>query len=157
MTTYFLHGLDSSGQGTKGAFFAGNFPQVRRPDFFGDLTDRLTQLQDMCGDDRDLTLIGSSFGGLMATCFAIDRPQQVARLILLAPALNFAAYVPPETLIEIPTLLVVGRHDVVTPPDPVLPLARRTFACLEEQLVDDDHMLHETFRRLPWHTLIPTP
>lgn len=157
MTTYFLHGLDSSGRGTKGTFFLRTFPQVRCPDFSGDLATRLTQLQHLCADQRQLTLIGSSFGGLMATCFAIDRPEQVARLILLAPALNFAEYVPPETAIEIPTLLVVGRRDVVTPPDPVLPLARKTFACLEEQLVDDDHMLHDTFRRLPWHELIPTP
>ena len=36
-TTYFLHGLDSSGSGTKGRFFALNFPHVVCPDFAGPL------------------------------------------------------------------------------------------------------------------------
>lgn len=156
MTTFFLHGLDSSGRGTKGSYFSENFPQVVCPDFSGGLPERLDTLAALCAEQEGLTLIGSSFGGLMATCFAITNPQKVKQLILLAPALNFAAYVPPENMIAIPTLLVIGTHDVVTPPRQVLPLARKTFSRLEERTVDDDHMLHRTFGTLPWQELIPT-
>jgi pimeloyl-ACP methyl ester carboxylesterase len=74
--TLFLHGLDSSSRGTKGRFFTENFPDIIAPDFTGSLQDRMRALETICrGLDR-LTLIGSSFGGLMATCFAIAQPEQ---------------------------------------------------------------------------------
>ena len=122
--TLFLHGLDSSSGGTKGRFFTENFPDIIAPDFTGSLQDRMQALETICrGLDR-LTLIGSSFGGLMATCFAIAHPERVQRLILLAPALNFPGFSPPASLLTIPTLLVIGRNDTVTPPDLVIPAAR---------------------------------
>lgn len=153
-TTIFLHGLDSSGRGTKGRFLAVNFPEVLCPDFSGSLQDRLDQLALLCTGQKELVLIGSSFGGLMATCFALANPGCVRRLILLAPALNFTEYVPPARPIDIPTLLVIGKHDTVTPPELVLPLAERTFADLTVTLVDDDHLLHATFPTLEWPVLI---
>jgi len=154
MTTFFLHGLDSSSRGTKGRYFTENFPEVICPDFSGTLDERVEQFTTLCAQHNDLLLVGSSFGGLMATVFAITHPGRVQRLILLAPALNFGGYTPPETMLVIPTLLVIGKNDVVTPPDQVLPLARNTFARLEEQLANDDHMLHDTFQSLPWPELI---
>jgi pimeloyl-ACP methyl ester carboxylesterase len=153
-TTYFLHGLDSSGSGTKGRFFARNFPHVVCPDFAGPLSDRLCQLERLCENEQQLILIGSSFGGLMAACFAAQQHQKVIRLILLAPALNFADYQPPAQKLSIPVLLVVGRHDTVTPPDLVVPLAEATFASLETRIEEDDHLLHNTFHRLDWPKLI---
>lgn len=149
-TTIFLHGLDSSSRGTKGSYLTKNFPEVLCPDFFGSLQERLKQLAVLCTGRDDLNLIGSSFGGLMATCYAISNRRNVKQLTLLAPALNCAEYTPPAQLLNIPTLLVIGRHDTVTPPDLVLPKAEKTFGNLEVMLVDDDHMLHGTFRTLPW-------
>lgn len=153
-TTIFLHGLESSSQGSKGRFFTENFPQVVSPDFSGDLATRLMQLQKLCKNTSDLTLIGSSFGGLMATSYAIEFPENVKKLILLAPALNFEKFQPPPTKLEIPTLLIVGENDDVTPPSLVLPLARDTFSNIEIRLKDDDHMLHQTFARLDWAKLL---
>ncbi len=153
-TSYFLHGLDSSGNGTKGRFFADNFPHIVRPDFTGSLADRLKQLAELCANQQDLLFIGSSFGGLMATCYAIDHPQATARLILLAPALNFAKYQPPVQLLQIPTLCIIGSHDIVTPAAVVSPLAQATFAQLTIDIVDDDHLLHATFPRLDWHHML---
>lgn len=153
-TTLFLHGLDSSGQGTKGRFFQAHFPQVRCPDFSGDLDQRLARLEGLCAGQDGLTLIGSSFGGLMATCFAGRHPDRVARLILLAPALNFTGYQPPATRLAVPTLLVMGRHDTVCPPALVLPLAEATFARLVIEQGDDDHMLARLFPRLDWQGLL---
>ncbi|SHO51307.1 alpha/beta fold hydrolase [Desulfopila aestuarii] len=154
MSIFFLHGLDSSGQGAKGRYFSEKFPQVLCPDFSGDLKERLHQFATLSANHQNLTLIGSSFGGLMATCFAIAHPERVQQLILLAPALNFGDYTPPQTLLNVPTLLVIGKQDVVTPPNLVLPLARKTFANLKEQLVEDDHMLHHAFYAIPWQELL---
>jgi pimeloyl-ACP methyl ester carboxylesterase len=151
---YFLHGLDSSGSGTKGRYFAINFPQVIRPDFAGSLPARLRQLTAICIDQQQLLFIGSSFGGLMATCYAIKHPEKVARLILLAPALNFTGYRPPAHPLQVPTVLIIGQGDTVTPVNVVTPLARATFADLAIDIVDDDHLLHATFDRLNWKHLL---
>lgn len=153
MTTYFLHGLDSSGRGTKGKFFNHHFPQVQCPDFSGTLSERVAQLATLCGEKSNLTFIGSSFGGLMATVYACDHPERIRQLVLLAPALNFE-YTPPAAQLEIPTLLVIGEKDDVCPPRLVIPAAEQTFANLELQVVDDDHMLHTTFRKIDWQKYI---
>ena len=151
---YFLHGLDSSGNGTKGRYFASHFPDIIRPDFEGSLTSRLKQLEHLCYENKNITLIGSSFGGLMASCFAANNREKVSRLILMAPALNFEDYTPPEPAIDVPTLLIIGQHDDVTPMDPVLDLARKTFTNLTIWISDDDHMLHNTFTHLDWGKLL---
>ena len=124
-TPLFLHGLDSSIQGTKARWFARHFPNVRMQDYHGSLEERLEQLAVQCRGLSGLVLVGSSFGGLMATCHAIRHPEQCEWLILLAPALNFAEFVPPPEKIAIPTRIIIGRDDVVTPPALVLPIARR--------------------------------
>ena len=151
---FFLHGLDSSSLGTKAQYFSGNFPDIICPDFHGNLEERLAQLETLCKNAANLLLIGSSFGGLMATCFAISHPEQVKRLILLAPALNFAGFSPPARQISIPTLLIIGKDDTVTPPHLVLPLAQKTFSHLDLHLVDDDHLLRESFLSLNWPELV---
>jgi len=150
----FLHGLDSSGRGNKGHFFQEHFADVYCPDFNGDLEERMLSLEEIVGDRKSLTLVGSSFGGLMATCLAVSRPQAVGRLILLAPALNMGGFQPPPEKIGIPTLLVIGRRDTSTPPRLVLPLARASFSALEIHEVDDDHQLRETFPKMDWRRLL---
>lgn len=152
--TFFLHGLDSSGQGTKGCYFAEHFPHVHRPDFAGTLENRLSRLTHLCRNKQGLVLIGSSFGGLMATSYAITHPDKVDRLILLAPALNFADYRPPVRKLTVPCLLVIGRYDTITPPALVIPLAEASFANLEIRVEDDDHMLHRSFSSLDWSTIL---
>lgn len=154
--SFFLHGLDSTGQGTKGRYFAEHFPHIRRPDFSGSLENRLGRLTELCRNEQHLILIGSSFGGLMATSYAAAYPARVDRLILLAPALNFTGYRPPARKLATPCLLVIGRHDTVTPADLVVPLAEATFANLEIRIEDDDHMLHKSFMELPWSTMLST-
>jgi pimeloyl-ACP methyl ester carboxylesterase len=150
-SVYFLHGLDSSGRGTKGTFFTTSFPHVHCPDFSGSLNRRLEALRKICAGKSDLILIGSSYGGLMATCFTIESPERVRQLILLAPALNYESFSPPSTgKLDVPVHLIMGRYDTVTPPDQVIPLAEKTFNNLEIHLEEDDHMLHSSFARLNW-------
>jgi len=151
---YFLHGLDSSGQGTKGTWFGEHFPQMGRPDFEGTLSERIAQLEDLCRGKDGLTFVGSSFGGLMAAIYAQRNPNSCARLILLAPALNFEEYVVPQQKIAVPTLLVIGKYDTVTPPDLVLPLAEQSFLDIEVRVEEDDHMLHTAFFAMDWKRLL---
>lgn len=150
---FFLHGLDSSGQGNKGRFFAEHFPHIHCPNFAGTLANRLHQLTNLCQDFTNLILVGSSFGGLMATCYARDFPAKVTRLILLAPALNFEEFSPPATKLQVPITLIIGCDDTVTPPDQVIPLAQQTFSNLEIRIEEDDHMLQKTFLDMAWHEL----
>ena len=150
----FLHGLDSSIEGTKAQWFRHHFPGVRLQNYTGDLDERLAQLEEqVAGLDR-LILVGSSFGGLMAACFALRSPERCRRLVLLAPALNFVDFHPPAAPIAVPTLVVTGAHDTVCPPALILPLARASFADLTVRLEDDDHMLHRTFPSLDWPQLL---
>jgi pimeloyl-ACP methyl ester carboxylesterase len=150
----FLHGLDSSIQGTKARWFQRHFPQVQMRNYDGDLNRRLIQLDGQVRGIQQLILVGSSFGGLMATCFAIRHPEKCRRLVLLAPALNFAGYQAPPEKISVPTLLVMGRHDTVCPPELVLPRAEATFSNIEVRIEDDDHMLHTSFPALDWSNLL---
>jgi pimeloyl-ACP methyl ester carboxylesterase len=154
---FFLHGLDSSIRGTKAQWFKRHFPEMRLHDFDGDLDRRLAQLEEQAtGLDR-LILVGSSFGGLMAACFAARHPERCRRLVLLAPALNFSDYRPPATPLAVPTLLVIGEHDSVCPPDLVLPLAQASFNNLQVRLENDDHLLRRTFPALDWPSLLGIP
>ena len=153
-TPLFLHGLDSSIRGTKGQWLHLHFPAVRMHDYHGELNQRLDQLEKEVADLANLILIGSSFGGLMAACFALRQPQRCRRLVLLAPALNFPDFHPPSLAIAVPTLVVIGTQDTVCPPDLVLPRARATFSALEVRLEEDDHMLHRTFPALDWPRLL---
>lgn len=89
----------------------------------------------------------------MATCFAIKHRETVANLVLLAPALNYGQYRAPEKMLTTPTILIVGKNDTVTPADKIIPLAEDTFVHLEVRVEDDDHMLHNTFKKLNWQKL----
>ena len=152
----FLHGQDSSGQGTKGRFLRARVPNLLAPDFAGSLDDRMRRMEDLLAPvTHPLILVGSSFGGLMAAAFAIRHPDRLRRLVLLAPAFDATHPSPlPSKPLDMPVFLCIGQRDSVTPPAVVLPVARRLFSCLEIREVDDDHLLHAHFRELEWASLL---
>ena len=76
----FLHGLDSSSQGTKGKYFKEKFPGMLVPDFSGSLSIRMEKLYDILSGKTEITLIGSSYGGLMATIFTLENEAKVKNL-----------------------------------------------------------------------------
>lgn len=151
---YFLHGLDSSNRGTKGRYFAAHFPEVYSHNYPGSLSERNNALRQQIKGQNNVTLIGSSFGGLMAACTAIEQPENIKQLILLAPALNFEEFSPPQKKCEVPATLIIGKNDTICPADTVIPLAEKTFKQLKVQVVDDDHMLHKTFYEQDWQQII---
>lgn len=151
----FLHGLDSSSLGTKARFFKDKFPETIVPDFSGSLKNRMNALDLLLHKQDNLTLVGSSFGGLMASIFAIEHPHAVKKVILLAPALNFPEfqdYSSKKT--AVPAWLFIGSDDTVTPPIPVQKAAKAAFTHLTIVPLTDDHLLHKTFRKLPWKELL---
>jgi len=151
----YLHGLDSNSQTYKAAVIRAVYPDLITPDFIGFLDERMRQLYPILGDASNWTLIGSSFGGLMAALFATQRPAQVHKLILLAPALmlsEFAEHLP--TPIDVPTIIIHGTQDTVVPVEIIQPLAERVFRHLDYRLVDDDHRLHKSAQELDWKSLL---
>jgi uncharacterized protein len=102
MFALYLHGFASSAQSSKAAFFRTRLSkhgvEVLTPDFnapdFSTLT--VTRMLDQVGDvlgslpaDEEIALIGSSLGGFVAVHSAVRYPDRVARIVLLAPALDF--------------------------------------------------------------------
>lgn len=151
----FIHGLDSSNQGTKSVFFRERYPDMMIPNFTGDLPERMAALEDVLSDSSGIRFVGSSFGGLMASIFAMQHELRVDRMILLAPAINRISEAPyVKRKISIPVHIYHGTHDEVIPPKEVEREAKDLFQHLTFHIVDDDHFLHRTFRAIDWDGLL---
>jgi pimeloyl-ACP methyl ester carboxylesterase len=151
----FIHGLDGSSQGVKARLLRGLYPQVLTPDFRGGLDERMQTLYQLLEAKSSWTIVGSSFGGLMAALFTSQRPSQVRKLILLAPALvwpDFASS-PPQP-ISVPTIVYHGSRDEIIPLEPVRQLAKQVFLQLDFRIVDDDHGLYQTVHALDWADIL---
>jgi len=153
-TLVFIHGLESTAQGTKGQFFRQFFPQVIIEDYTGDFVTRMLKLKDLLSGKTDLILVGSSYGGLMATQYAIENEDRVKKMILLAPALNLPEFRPPHTKLHLPVIIYHGIDDNIVDPYTVKTIARKYFSNLEHNFVDDDHSLHKTFPLINWKKLL---
>lgn len=155
MNLIFLHGLEGSSQGVKATLLREQFPGILTPDFRGPLSERMDALGVIVVERSGWTMIGSSFGGLMAALFACQHPGQVEKLILFAPALiwpDFAAN-PPEP-IEVPTIIYHGKQDKIVPLEATRHLAETVFSNLDFRAVDDDHGLYHTVHEIDWGELV---
>lgn len=151
----FIHGLDSSNKGTKAVYFRDRYPDMIVPHFTGALEQRMQALAEILGPEHDILIVGSSFGGLMATLYAREHPDHIRRMILLAPALNLLAPLgDPAPAVSCPVLIYHGTEDRVIPLTEVEALAPRLFGDLAFHRVEDDHFLHRTFPRLDWDRLL---
>ena len=151
----FLHGLESSNKGVKAVFFRKNFPQMIVPTFTGDLVSRMEKLRKILAEKSEIILVGSSFGGLMAAIFAMEKPHLVKKLILLAPAIHMIKNAPATIrTISTPVQIYHGDKDEVIPLEDVESVARDLFQNLVFNIVQDDHSLHKTFRTIDWKKLL---
>ena len=150
----FIHGLESSDQGTKAVFFRENYPDMMTPHFTGSLHERMEKLTGILLHQTAVTLVGSSFGGLMASVFTLENEARVRKLILLAPAINLmdASYRKMKT--AVPAWVYHGRQDEVIDIQEVQRVAETLFADLRFHAVEDDHFLHKTFKAMPWDRLL---
>ncbi|MHA1795335.1 MAG: alpha/beta hydrolase [Promethearchaeia archaeon] len=152
----FLHGYESSGKGFKAEFLRQIFSKIQTPTLTGDLSARMEQILPLFLEHERWVIIGSSYGGLMATLLAQKYPSRISRLVLLAPALIPPLFTPDPSLspIDIPTDIFHGLNDDVVPLETVKPIVKKIFSNLEYHIVDDDHRLHSTTRQIPWENLL---
>ena len=151
----FLHGLEGSSQGVKATMLRSLFPGILTPDFSGLLEERMRKLNGILGAETGWTLIGSSFGGLMAAIFAHQHPDQVNKLILLAPAITLPDFKgTPQQPVRVPTTIVHGTRDELLPIEGVRKIAEKIFLNLSFVTVDDDHGLYQTAQNLDWFALL---
>jgi pimeloyl-ACP methyl ester carboxylesterase len=152
----FIHGSGGDKSQTyKARILRGIFPGMLTPDFDGDLPERMEQLEAILGNETGWILIGSSLGGLMAALFALQHPDQVSKLILLAPALTLPGFSRRlASKISTPTIIIQGTRDELIPLEPARRLAEKVFPNLTYLVVEDDHRLHKTAEGLDWKKLL---
>lgn len=100
----------------------------------------------------------------MGAIFTCEHPDQVRKLVLLAPALilpQFAPFHDTSTSlstgrepVSVPTTIIHGIQDTIVPLEKVREIAQKVFTNLTYKIVDDDHSLHNTADRLNWKTVI---
>jgi pimeloyl-ACP methyl ester carboxylesterase len=151
----FLHGLESSNKGTKSVFFRERYPDMIIPNFTGPFQQRMDKLNKILSGKKDIRLVGSSFGALMATLFSMQHEPSVEKIILLAPAINLIEFAPHESKqISVPVWIYHGKDDQVIPLAQVEPIAKEVFQNLSFSVVEDDHYLHNTFKTIDWDSLL---
>ncbi|MEJ2249176.1 MAG: alpha/beta fold hydrolase [Candidatus Lokiarchaeota archaeon] len=164
MKYIFIHGLESSGKGFKGKFFKRTIPGILTPTFepFDPfisnkmlLDKRMKQLIEVLSPKEPWILIGSSFGGLMASLYALENPKKVEKMVLLAPLLATMDLEPSNyEYFTKPVVIFHGKNDNVIPIGPTRKRAEKVFQDLSYIIVDDDHMLHKTVESLNWLELL---
>lgn len=151
----FIHGLESSNRGTKALFFKKKYPDMAIPNFKGDLPERMKKLESVLSGKSGITLVGSSFGGLMATLYTLANESRVDKVILLAPAIHLLDRTLKEIRhIAVPATIYHGTDDEVIPLQRVEEAAKNIFSNLTFNRVEDDHSLHRTFEAINWDQLL---
>ncbi|MFX1366389.1 MAG: hypothetical protein ACFFCE_04535 [Promethearchaeota archaeon] len=160
----FIHGLISSGDGFKGQLLRKILPGCLTPTFLPYnsnksivllFKERMEQLIPILDEKNEWLIIGSSFGGLMATVYTLDKPYKISKLILLAPylstpLLNLKLYSP----VDVPVIVFHGKYDKEVSVDRVKKVAVKLFTNLRYNIVNDDHTLKKTVKMLNWNDII---
>lgn len=138
---YFFHGLESGPVGTKSLALEEHF-QVESPDFQGmDIWERLEKADEVTKGQRDLVVVGSSYGGLLTALLYDRRPERFWGYVLMAPALHLEAaeqleaMAPPER-----AEVIHGVDDEVVPLEAVKEVCEGFGLGIKE--VQDNHRLH---------------
>ncbi len=150
---FFLHGLESSPKGTKAQLIKKKYPGCTIPSLTPDIKERREVLRELVTESS--WIIGSSLGGLSALIFAMQKPEFVQAMILLAPAVGFfdtgffneeEMKIVESTFIpgDIPTTIIAGLNDEVIPMFSIEKLIQRSpnKKNIDFIKVDDDHSLN---------------
>lgn len=137
MKIVFLHGLESGPHGSKYQALTERFGPVISPDCSEvyDPLERLKIIRAELANEKELLVVGSSMGGLMALLLQQAEPEKVAGMVLCAPAIHR-----PETPAFAydtlpPTIVIHGTSDDVVPFEASRVFGDRLIA------VSDDHRL----------------
>ena len=145
MKILFLHGLESGPHGSKYQALKETFGEVLAPDCTGvkDERKRLVIIQqEMSRAEGPFLVVGSSMGGLMALLLQKENPEQVAALVLCAPAIHRLAAAGLELDNLPPTVVIHGTQDDVVPLKVSRPFGSRLIK------VDDDHRLSNSMPQI---------
>ena len=167
---YYIHGYMSDPNSTKGTLFKEklNARAIKYRDCEPEdlvISDCLKRIKSEIKDDKNVILIGSSLGGLLAAKTALENPN-VKQIILLNPAI-----IPPsvditkiqgmpqrilsdmqdvrlfEEKIDSDIFILAGKWDDVVPSDWVLEFARAQGVTVS--FLDDDHSFMYNMNKLP--------
>lgn len=155
MRLCFLHGLESSPQGTKAKLLKQQYPQCLIPSLPPDIRERVRIVTREI--NKPVLMVGSSLGGLTAVMFAMKHSEFVKAMVLLAPAVGcsdknlFAEerkrlfpslYIPRG----IPTIIIAGLRDELIPLSAIRAMIKRSPDPEQIQLdeVNDEHDLHQS-------------
>lgn len=139
----FIHGLESSPQGTKARLFAQHFTVLTPAMDTGDFAACVQVQSAALAEFRPDVLVGSSFGGAVAVAL-LQRGVWRGPTLLLAQA-AFQYPVPRSLPEEVPVWLVHGRRDDIVDIEDSRQLAATGSAALVRLIeVDDDHPLTAT-------------
>jgi len=146
-----IHGLMGSSQGKKAIYLRGLYPGILVPDFRGTVDERMSSLEDILGSGDGWRIIGSSLGGLMGAMYTCQHPDRVKKLVLLAPALIWPAFIEnnPQP-VSVPVVLYHGSQDELIPVGKVRSIAEKVFTNLTFFEVDDDHGLYKSLQEIDW-------
>ncbi len=150
----FIHGLESSPQGIKAQEIRRVYPDALIPEFTRNVEERLQLLDSLIHEP--FYIVGSSLGGLTAIAFAVQHPELVRGMLLLAPAVGLFSYegiddqkrvfmetisIPPS----IKTYIMASERDQIIPYDAILRLMDNSSGHprLELFKLDDDHSLNQ--------------
>lgn len=133
----FFHGKESGPHGRKYQALSKAL-RVLSPDFQGmDIAERLAVAEKLTEGAKDLVVVGSSYGGLLAALLYSKHPERFRNYLLLAPALLLDA----DSIERMPAGAVVihGRQDEIVPLDPTRAICEKFGVRFVE--VDDQHSL----------------
>ncbi|NQU63193.1 MAG: alpha/beta fold hydrolase [SAR324 cluster bacterium] len=155
----FLHGMESSPQGTKSRFIKKHYPDCLIPGLPADIHQRMSIIEALV--KKPVRIVGSSLGGLSALLYAARFRERVKGMILIAPAVGFfdetifdvknnglirRTYIPEG----IPCTVIIGKRDDVIPQADIEAMIERSpdKDRIKVILRDDDHSLNQSLELL---------
>ncbi|MFX0042617.1 MAG: alpha/beta fold hydrolase [Candidatus Hodarchaeota archaeon] len=163
----FIHGLESSGRGFKAQLLKKQIPGIITPTFIQSipgksyrilLKKRMNQLTEILRKKDLWTLIGSSFGGLMAVLYTCRNPSKVKRLILFAPFLATPVLNPKNFSnipLDVPVFIYHAKYDKIVSMKKARERAEQLFSNITFQIVENDnHHLQSTVKSINWKEFI---
>ena len=144
------HGLWGNPNGSKVTAIRDSGIKINSPDFNNmELGERVEVLDNLVSNE-DVTLVGSSYGGLACALVAQKYPENVNGMLLLAPALHLpeSPNDEPEELVaptNFPITIIHSFTDEIVPIRASKDYIKRSGNNLRLIEVEDSHVLEDSF------------
>ena len=144
------HGLWGNPNGSKVTAIRDSGIKINSPDFNNmELGERVEVLDNLVSNE-DVTLVGSSYGGLACALVAQKYPENVNGMLLLAPALHLpeSPNDEPEELVaptNFPITIIHSFTDEIVPISASKDYIKRSGSNLRLIEVEDSHVLENSF------------